>query len=127
MTAKEPFQFTTESWRKPLPLTVKKNWLPPAVPLPGKSDATEGAGGQVPQERLVHNPINPIANPTQTDALGILAKGACGTSGREAGCGRENAKIGRTSGASQLVRQTTNIIRPVQIHCTRITKPHQLP
>jgi hypothetical protein len=46
----ELFQLTTESRRKPLPLMVSGNWLPPAVALLGVTEVMDGAGGQVPQD-----------------------------------------------------------------------------
>jgi len=39
-----------ESRRKQLPITVSRNWLPPAVALLGESEVMDGAGGQVPQD-----------------------------------------------------------------------------
>ena len=50
---KEPFQLTKESRRNSLPLTVNKNWLPPAVALLGEIEVIVGVGGHVPQDRTV--------------------------------------------------------------------------
>src|SRR2546426_7608051 len=52
VTRNELFQLTTESRRKSLPLTVSRNWLPPAVALLGESEVMDGAGGQVPQDTV---------------------------------------------------------------------------
>jgi hypothetical protein len=53
VTRKEPFQLTTESRWKSLPLTVSRNWLPPAVALLGEIEVMDGAGGQVPQDTTI--------------------------------------------------------------------------
>jgi hypothetical protein len=60
----------TESWRKPLPLTVSRNCLPPAVALLGEIDVTDGGGGQVPQDRAV---TSAIASTGKTGDLAVLA------------------------------------------------------
>jgi len=52
VTAKEPFQFTTESRRKSSPLTVNRNWLLSATVLVGEIEVTDEAGGQVPQDKV---------------------------------------------------------------------------
>src|SRR5579859_2102771 len=88
VTRKEPFQLTTESWRKSLPLTVNKNSPPPAVALAGESEVTDGTGGQVPQDRAVTASV--IASTARTgDRLGALAIGLHlrQTGGRKARCG----------------------------------------
>src|SRR5579872_7114180 len=40
----EPFHLTTEPFMNPLPFTVRVNAAPPAVPLVGNSEVTEGTG-----------------------------------------------------------------------------------
>src|SRR5579872_3411824 len=40
----EPFHLTTEPFINPLPFTVRVNAAPPAVPLAGNSEVTEGTG-----------------------------------------------------------------------------------
>jgi hypothetical protein len=57
VTREEPFQTTTESRRKSLPLTVSKNWLLPEVALLGESEVTDGAGGHVPQDKAATSMI----------------------------------------------------------------------
>jgi len=86
VTRNEPFQLTTESWWKSLPLTVNRNWLPPAVALAGESEVTEGKGGQVPHDRTVT--VSAIASTDAGDQFGALAIGLHPrhAGGREARC-----------------------------------------
>jgi hypothetical protein len=51
------FQLTIESRRKPLPLKVSWNSLPPAVVLVGEIEAMDGTGGQVPQDTTIASAI----------------------------------------------------------------------
>jgi hypothetical protein len=70
VTRNELFQLTMESWRKPLPLTVSGNSLPPAVAPLGEIEVTDGAGGHVPLDRTV--PIA-IASTAKTWSLAVAA------------------------------------------------------
>jgi hypothetical protein len=106
VTRKEPFQLTTESWRKSLPLTVSRNWLPPAVALLGEMEVMDGAGGQVPQDRTATSVI------ASTDMRGNLGSLAIGLHLRQLadGIGRCSGRSGWSldrwdCGTSQLVRQ----------------------
>ncbi len=72
VSTEEPFQLTTESWRKSLPLTVSRNWLPPAVALRGVIEVMDGAGLQVPQDT---NIASVIASTVKRANLGVLAIG----------------------------------------------------
>ena len=104
VTRNEPFQLTKESWWKSLPLTVNRNWLPPAVALLGEIEVMDGAGAQVPQERAVASVIANAANMCDLATVAIgLHLGKLADAKR--GAGRQFEKIGGTSGASQLVRQ----------------------
>jgi hypothetical protein len=73
VTRKEPFQLTTELRSKSLPLTVSRNWLPPAAALLGEMEVMAGRGGQVPQERAV---ASVIASAAKTGDLALLAIGS---------------------------------------------------
>jgi len=66
----ELFQLTTELRRKPLPLTVSRNLLPPAVALLGESEVMDGAGGQVPQGTAA---ASVIVSTTRTGNLALVA------------------------------------------------------
>ena len=72
VTRNELFQLTTESRRKSLPLTVNKNWLPPADVLLGDKEAMDGAGGQVPQDTAA---ASVIVSTTRTGNLALVAIG----------------------------------------------------
>jgi hypothetical protein len=80
VTRGEPFHFTTEPWRKSSPLTVRTNWLPPAVALTGETDAMDGAGGQLPQDSAAHSVIASIAKTGDlvTVAIGLHLRQAGG-------------------------------------------------
>jgi hypothetical protein len=71
VTRREPFQLSTESRRKSLPLTVNRNWMPPAVALLGEMEVMEGAAGQVPQEGTVASVIASTDTIANVDALAI--------------------------------------------------------
>lgn len=71
VTRREPFQLSTESRRKSLPLTVNRNWLPPAVALLGEMEVMDGAAGQVPQERTVASVIASTDTIANVDTLAI--------------------------------------------------------
>jgi hypothetical protein len=68
----EPFQLTAESWRNSLPLTVRRNRLPPAVALLGVIEVMNGVGGQAPQDTVI---ASKIANTDMRTNLGDLAIG----------------------------------------------------
>src|SRR5207244_8006930 len=71
-TRNELFQLTIESRRKPLPLTVNRNWLPPAVALLGESEVMDGTGGQVPQDTAA---ASVIVSTSRTGNLALMAIG----------------------------------------------------
>jgi hypothetical protein len=102
---KEPFQLTTESRWKSLPLTVSRNWLPPAVAVLGEIEVMDGTGGQVPQDNTVTSVI------ASTGVRAILGALAIGLHLRQLadGIGRHRQKRlecgSAFSGTSQLVRQ----------------------
>ncbi len=73
VTTEKPFQLTTESWRKLLPLTVIRNWLPAAVALLGVIEVMNGAGLQVPQDTSI---ASVIASTVMRINLGALAIGS---------------------------------------------------
>jgi hypothetical protein len=106
VTTNEPFQLTTESPRKLFPLTVSRNWLPPADALLGKIEVIDGAGGQVPQDTTIATTIASTAKPSNLACLAIgwdlmqpaLRNVSCGSGGKLEG-------IGGNSRTSQLVRQ----------------------
>ncbi|MGA9259914.1 MAG: hypothetical protein WBV98_25220 [Candidatus Sulfotelmatobacter sp.] len=106
VTRKEPFQLTTESLRKSLPLTVNKNWLPPAVALLGEIEVMDGTGGQFPQDRTV---TSMIASTGMRAHLGTLAIGLHLrqlADGIERCSGKSGWSVDRWDcGTSQLVRQ----------------------
>jgi len=68
---KELFQLTTESRRKPLPLIVNRNWLPPAVALLGEIEVMDGAGVQVPQDTTIASVILRADMRANLDTLAI--------------------------------------------------------
>jgi len=72
VTRNELFQLTMESRRKSLPLTVSRNWLPPAVALLGESAVMDGTGGQVPQDTAA---ASVIVSTTRTGNLALVAIG----------------------------------------------------
>jgi len=57
---------------KSLPLTVSRNWLPPAVALLGESAVMDGTGGQVPQDTAA---ASVIVSTTRTGNLALVAIG----------------------------------------------------
>ena len=71
VTRREPLQLSTESRRKSLPLTVNRNWMPPAVALLGEMEVMDGAAGQVPQEGTVASVIASTDTIANVDALAI--------------------------------------------------------
>jgi hypothetical protein len=86
VTRNELFQLTTESRRKSLPLTVSRNWLPPAVALLGESEVMDGAGGQVPQDTAAASVI------VSTTRTGNLVSRPLGMHLGHAGCGYERSQ-----------------------------------
>ncbi|HEV2464060.1 MAG TPA: hypothetical protein VGT04_09660, partial [Acidobacteriaceae bacterium] len=82
VTRLAPFHFTVASRRNSLPLTVSRNWLPPAVALAGEMEVRDGTGGQVPQDSAT------TVAATSTTKTGDLAVVAIGLHLRQTG-GRE--------------------------------------
>jgi hypothetical protein len=106
VTRREPFQLSTESRRKSLPLTVNRNWLPPAVALLGEMEVMDGTAGQVPQEGTVASVIANTDTITNVDALAIGLHIRQLADDIEKCSGRSGRSVDRWDcGTSQLVRQ----------------------